>query len=74
MSLPYYLVPNPPKPEVMRAVLLTGDRALFDAFLVPATLVPGTYHLEVRARMGVPPAGPDDRELRIGRLDATLTV
>jgi len=43
-------------------------------FLVPATLVPGTYHLEVRARMGVPPAGPDTRELRIGRLDATLTV
>ena len=43
-------------------------------FLVPATLVPGTYHVEVRARMGTPPAGPDNRELRIGRLDATLTV
>lgn len=43
-------------------------------FTVPATLVPGTYHLEVRARMGVPPAGADTRELRIGRLDATLTV
>jgi len=43
-------------------------------FLVPATLVPGTYHLEVRARQGVPPAGPDNRELRIGRLDAALTV
>ncbi len=43
-------------------------------FLVPATLVPGTYNLEVRARQGTPPAGPDTRELRIGRLDATLTV
>ena len=43
-------------------------------FLVPATLVPGTYNLEVRARMGRPPAGPDTRELRVGRLDATLTV
>lgn len=43
-------------------------------FLNPATLVPGDYYLEVRARMGRPPAGPDNRELRIGRLDATLTV
>ena len=43
-------------------------------FLVPAMLLPGTYHLEVRARMGRPPAGPDTRELRVARLDATLTV
>ena len=43
-------------------------------FLVPATLVPGTYNLEVRARQGEPPAGPDNRELRVGRLDAVLTV
>ncbi len=43
-------------------------------FLIPATLVPGTYWLEVRARQGDPPAGPDNRELRVGRLDATLTV
>ena len=43
-------------------------------FLVPATLLPGTYNLEIRARMGRPPAGPDTRELRVGRLDATLTV
>ncbi len=43
-------------------------------FLVPATLLPGTYNLEVRARMGTPPAGPDTRELRIGRLDPVLTV
>ena len=42
--------------------------------LNPATLVPGTYRLEVRARMGRPPAGVDNRELRVGRLDATLTV
>jgi len=39
-------------------------------FLVP-NLVDGTYHLEVRARMG---SGTSARELRIGRLDATLTV
>ena len=43
-------------------------------FIVPATLVPGTYWLEVRARQGDPPSGPDNRELRVGRLDATLTV
>ena len=43
-------------------------------FTVPATLVPGDYWLEVRARQGKPPAGVDNRELRIGRLDATLTV
>jgi len=43
-------------------------------FSVPATLVPGTYNLEVRARQGSPPAGPDTRELRTGRLDAVLTV
>lgn len=43
-------------------------------FLNPATLVPGDYYLEVRARMGRPPAGVDNRELRVGRLDATLTV
>ncbi len=43
-------------------------------FLNPATLVPGDYYLEVRARMGRPPAGADNRELRVGRLDATLTV
>ncbi len=43
-------------------------------FVVPATLIPGTYNLEVRARMGRPPAGPDTRELRTGRLDTTLTV
>ena len=43
-------------------------------FLNPATLLAGTYNLEVRARMGRPPAGPDNRELRIGRLGATLTV
>ncbi|MCK4341067.1 MAG: DUF4469 domain-containing protein [Phycisphaerae bacterium] len=39
-------------------------------FLVP-NLVAGTYHLEVRARMG---SGTSARELRIGRLDSTLTV
>ncbi|NQU21298.1 MAG: DUF4469 domain-containing protein [Candidatus Nealsonbacteria bacterium] len=39
-------------------------------FLVPA-LVDGTYHLEVRARMG---SGTSARELRIGRLDATLSA
>ena len=43
-------------------------------FTVPATLLPGTYNLEVRARQGEPPAGPDNRELRVGRLDAVLTV
>ena len=40
-------------------------------FLVPATLPGGTYHLEVRARMGT---GTSARELRVGRLDATLTA
>ncbi len=39
-------------------------------FLVPAGLVAGTYHLEVRARMA---SGTSARELRVGRLDATLT-
>ena len=39
-------------------------------FLVPV-LAAGTYHLEVRARMG---SGTSARELRIGRLDATLTA
>ena len=39
-------------------------------FLVP-TLAVGTYHLEVRARMG---SGTSARQLRIGRLDSTLTV
>ena len=39
-------------------------------FLVPA-LVAGTYHLEVRARMG---SGTSSRQLRVGRLDATLTA
>jgi len=39
-------------------------------FLVPATLPGGTHHLEVRARMGT---GTSSRQLRIGRLDATLT-
>jgi hypothetical protein len=39
-------------------------------FLVPK-LVDGAYHLEVRARMG---RRTSARELRIGRLDATLTV
>ena len=43
-------------------------------FLIPATLVPGTYNIEVRARQGKPPSGPDTRELRIGRLDPVLTV
>jgi hypothetical protein len=37
-------------------------------FLVPALLAPGTYHLEVRARVR---GGTD---LRSGRLDAVLTV
>lgn len=40
-------------------------------FLVPSSLVNGTYYLEVRARMG---QGSTSRDLRIGRLDATLTV
>jgi len=39
-------------------------------FLVP-NLTAGTYHLEVRARMG---SGSSARELRIGRLDSVLTV
>jgi len=39
-------------------------------FLVPA-LVSGTYYVEVRARMG---RGDATRELRMGRLDAVLTV
>lgn len=43
-------------------------------FLNPATLVPGTYHVEVRARQGPKPAGTDNRELRVGRLGAALTV
>lgn len=43
-------------------------------FLIPATLTPGTYNIEVRARQGKPPSGPDTRELRIGRLDPVLTV
>ncbi len=34
-------------------------------------LAEGTYHLEVRARMG---SGTSARELRIGRLDSTLTA
>ncbi len=33
MSIRYYLTGNPLKPEAQRAVLLTGDRASFDAFL-----------------------------------------
>ena len=37
----------------------------------PVMLLAGTYHLEVRARMG---SGTSARELRIGRLDSTLTV
>ncbi len=37
-------------------------------FSIPATLVPGTYNIEVRARI----AG--GTELRIGRLDPVLTV
>ncbi len=37
-------------------------------FLVPATLVAGTYNLEVRARVG------GGTELRTGRLDAVVTV
>jgi hypothetical protein len=39
-------------------------------FLVPA-LVSGSYAIEVRARMG---SGTSARELRIGRLDATVSV
>ena len=39
-------------------------------FLIPP-LGDGTYHLEVRARMA---SGTSARQLRIGRLDATLTV
>ncbi|MCK4341636.1 MAG: DUF4469 domain-containing protein [Phycisphaerae bacterium] len=39
-------------------------------FLVP-NLAAGTYHVEVRARMGT---GTSARELRIGRLDSALTV
>ena len=39
-------------------------------FLIPP-LADGTYHLEVRARMA---SGTSARQLRIGRLDATLTV
>lgn len=39
-------------------------------FLVP-TLPDATYHIEVRARMG---SGSSSRELRVGRLDAALTV
>ncbi len=39
-------------------------------FLVPALAAGGTFHLEVRARMG---SGTSARQLRIGRLDATLT-
>ncbi len=37
-------------------------------FLIPATLIAGTYNLEVRARVS------GGTQLRIGRLDATLTV
>ncbi len=37
-------------------------------FIVPATLIAGTYNLEVRARQR------DAAELRIGRLDPVLTV
>ncbi len=33
MTIQYYLTPNPLKPGKMRAVLLPGDRASFDAFL-----------------------------------------
>jgi len=39
-------------------------------FLVPVGLGGGTYHLEVRARMG---SGTSSREVRVGRLDASLT-
>jgi hypothetical protein len=39
-------------------------------FLVPP-VAPGTYYLEVRARMG---SGTSARQLRVGRLDATLTA
>ena len=39
-------------------------------FLIP-TLAAGTFHLEVRARTGI---GTSARELRVGRLDAPLTV
>ena len=33
MTIQYYLAPNPLKPGKMRAVLLPGDKASFDAFL-----------------------------------------
>lgn len=37
-------------------------------FLIPATLIAGTYNVEIRARVG------GGTELRIGRLDPVLTV
>lgn len=37
-------------------------------FIIPATLIAGTYNIEVRARVG------GGTELRIGRLDPVLTV
>lgn len=40
-------------------------------FMVPASLRAGTYHVEVRARMG---HGTSTRDLRMGRLDAVLNV
>jgi len=39
-------------------------------FLVP-NVATGAHHMEVRARMG---SGTSSRELRVGRLDAVLTV
>ena len=51
--------------------LLQKNKPAQLVFLVPNSLVTGSYHVEVRARMAT---GTLARELRIGRLDATVMV
>ena len=52
-----------------KVVTVQKNKAPQLAFLVP-NLADASYHLEVPARMGT---GMSARELRIGRLDSTLT-
>ncbi|MBN2447747.1 MAG: DUF4469 domain-containing protein [Phycisphaerae bacterium] len=54
-----------------KASLLQKNKPAQLVFMVPNSLAGGTYHIEVRARMAT---GTVARELRIGRLDATVMV
>ncbi len=51
-----------------KATVVQKNKPAQVVFSVPATLIAGTYNLEVRARVG------GGTELRIGRLDPVLTV